>query len=364
MPASAARFAVNSPSNNRFSVFGRPLAALALAWVSLTSHASAGISGAGASLPAPAYQDWAKNFEASQKIAVNYESVGSGEGIRRISERLVDFGASDAALSADELKRRKLVQIPTLIGGIVPVVNLPGIGPNKLRLTGDVLARIYLGAINSWDHPDIKALNPALALPHQPIIRVVRSDGSGSTKGYTAYLSSASPKWAETVGSQSQPKWPAEVVGAKGSEGILDTVGKTSGALGYIGYNYVIKYKLAGMELRNRSGNFVAANEAGFSAAVSASGMADSVSTQANLIDQTGRVTWPITETTYVLFERQPTNEARTKLALRFFYWAFQQGDAMARGTGFIPLPTHIQARAVKMFSEIHDHQDAPLNFF
>jgi len=347
----------------RLALFHR-FALLSLAAMPLLGHGAPVVSGAGASLPAPVYQDWARNFQASQKIAVNYDSVGSGEGVRRISGKQVDFGASDAALSPEELKKRNLVQVPTLIGGIVPFVNIPGVGPNKLRLTGELLARIYQGAINFWDHPDLKAINPSLALPHQAIVRVVRGDNSGSTKAFTTYLSSASAKWAEAVGSQSQPKWPTEVVAAKGSEGVLDTVAKTPGALGYIGYNYVSKYKLAGVELRNRAGNFVVANEPGFAAAVTASGMADSVSTQANLIDQTGRYTWPITETTYVLFERQPRNEAQTKLALKFFYWAFQQGDDMARGTGFIPLPTHIQARAVKMFGEVHDSRDAPLNFF
>lgn len=345
-------------------VLSRWLSLLALAASPLTGLAGPSVSGAGASLPAPVYQDWAKSFLASQKIAINYDSVGSGEGVRRISEKRVDFGASDAALAPDELKKRNLVQVPTLIGGIVPFVNIPGVGPNKLRLTGELLARIYQGGINFWDHPDLKAINPGLALPHQAIIRVVRADNSGSTKAFTTYLSSASPKWAESVGSQSQPKWPAEVVAAKGSEGVLDTVAKTPGSLGYIGYNYVAKNKLAGVELRNRAGHFVVANEPGFAAAVTASGMADSVSTQANLIDQIGRYTWPITETTYVLFERQPRNEAQTKLALKFFYWAFQQGDDMARGTGFIPLPTHIQARAIKMFNEVHDSRDAPLNFF
>lgn len=328
------------------------------------SHASAQALGAGASFPAPVYKNWAKNFEASQKISVNYDSVGSGEGIKRIIGRMVDFGASDAALTADELEKNGLIQIPTLIGGIVPIVNLPGVGPSNLRLTGDLLAKIYLGKINTWDHPEIKAANPNVTLPHLPIVRVVRSDASGTTKGYTAYLSAASQQWAAGIGTQTLPKWPAAVVAEKGSEGVRDAVRKTPGALGYIGYNYVAKEKLAGVQLRNRAGRFVSASEAAFAEAVNASGMGDSVSGQVSLIDRDGQGTWPITETTYVLFERTPKNEERAKLALKFFFWAFQQGDAMARDTGFIPLPTHIQSRAVRLFSEVRDSRGAALNFY
>ncbi|HZX33741.1 MAG TPA: phosphate ABC transporter substrate-binding protein PstS, partial [Rhodocyclaceae bacterium] len=307
---------------------------------------------------------WAKGFEASQKIAINYDSVGSGEGVKRISGRLVDFGASDTALSNEELRKLGLIQIPTLIGGIVPVVNLPGVPAGSLRLTGDVLARIYLGKIGTWDHPDIRALNPGLSLPRLPIQRVVRSDNSGSTKSYTAYLAGASPQWAAAVGAQALPKWPADVVAAKGSEGVRDTVAKTPGALGYIGYNYVAKDKLNGVQLKNRAGRFVAAGEIAFAEAVNASGMRDSVSGPVSLIDREGAGSWPITETTYVLFERQPRDQERAKAALRFFYWAFQQGDDMARNTGFIPLPTQIQSRAVRLFSEVRDGNGGALNFF
>lgn len=330
--------------------------------VSGPGRASTEASGAGASFPAPVYKNWAKSFEASQKITIHYDSVGSGEGVRRISSRSVDFGASDSALSNEELRKLGLIQIPTLIGGIVPVVNLPGVG--GLRLTGDVLARIYLGRIGAWDHPDIRALNPGLSLPRLPILRVVRSDNSGSTKSFTAYLSSASSQWAAAVGAQGLPKWPAEVIAAKGSEGVRDAVSRTPGTLGYIGYNYVVKDRLNGVLLRNRSGRFVGAGEMAFAEAVNASGMRDSVSGPVSLIDREGAGTWPITETTYVLFERQPRDRERAKLALKFFFWAFQQGDEMARNTGFIPLPTQIQSRAVRLFSEVRDGSGSALNFF
>ncbi|HJW25406.1 MAG TPA: phosphate ABC transporter substrate-binding protein PstS [Rhodocyclaceae bacterium] len=339
-----------------------PLASLLLFAVSPLAHGNPQATGAGASFPAPVYRSWAKNFEASQKIAIAYESVGSGEGVRRIVGRAIDFGASDTALSAEELRKRGLIQIPTLIGGIVPVVNVPGAG--SLRLTGDVLARIYLGGIGSWDHADIKALNPHLQLPRQAIVRVVRSDESGSTKAFTAYLSGVSPQWAAAIGARGLPRWPAEVLAAKGSEGVRDAVRVTPGAIGYIGYNYVARDRLNSALLRNRAGRFVAPGEAAFAEAVRASGMADSVSGQVSLIDREGGGSWPITETTYVLFERSPKNEEGAKLALKFFFWAFQQGDDMARDTGFIPLPTPIQFRAVRLFSEVRDRKGAPLNFF
>lgn len=321
-------------------------------------------TGAGASFPAPVYKSWARNFAALQNIAIQYESIGSGEGIKRISEHAIDFGASDTAMSSEELKKLGLVQIPTLIGGIVPIVNIPGVGAGELRLNGDLLARIYLGEIKSWDHPEIKALNPRLQLPRLPIVPVVRSDNSGSTKTFTTYLSRSSPRWATDIGVHGLPAWPVGVAPAKGSEGVRDSVIKTSGSLGYIGYNYVTKDRLNGVQLKNRAGHFVRANEAAFAESVRASGMANAVSSQFSLIDQVGSGSWPITETTYVLFERVPKNPESTKLALKFFFWAFQHGDNMARDTGFIPLPPALQSRVVRLFNEVRDDRGSPLNFY
>jgi len=331
--------------------------------LSVSQAAYAQITGAGATFPAPVYTSWAAAYSKQAQVPVTYAGVGSGEGLKQIISGAVDFGASDAPLSAEDVAKHGLVQFPTLVGGIVPVVNLPGVKAGALRLDGEVLAQIFLGRITAWNAPQIQALNPNVKLPRLPIKRVVREESSGTTAGFTKYLAAASPEWAKELGSGLQVRWPGTVITGRGNDGVSAKVKENEGSVGYVGYNIAVKQELAYTQLRNRDARFVAPSEDAFAAAVRASGLSKNPQQIPSLIDQTGAATWPIAETTYILVPRNAKDAQRAKATMKFLYWVFLQGDDMANGTGFAPLPSQVQAKVVSLFREIRDADGKPIDY-
>jgi phosphate transport system substrate-binding protein len=320
------------------------------------------IKGAGASFPSSVYTSWAFSYSKERQSGVAYSPTGSTDGVKRMTAREVDFGASDIPMSDSDLKQNGLMQFPTLVGGIVPVVNLRGIGAGKLKLSGAVLADIYEGKITTWKDPRIVALNPGLDLPNRDIVRLVREESSGSTATFTGYLEKVSASWAKRVGSAAAVKWPASVVGAKGTDGMVKAVQETSGAIAYVSFDRVLREKLNFALLQNRNGQFVAPSEAAFQAAVKASDLGKSGNEDASLLDMAGTDVWPIADTTYVLVENAPKNASKSQAVLKFFYWAFLRGDEIISGTGFAPLPTAVQARVVRKLAEVRSSSGQPIN--
>jgi phosphate transport system substrate-binding protein len=299
---------------------------------------AADISGAGATFPYPIYAKWAEAYKAATGIGLNYQSIGSGGGIAQIKAKTVDFGASDKPLAPGELEAAGLTQFPTVIGGVVPVVNIPGIQPGQLVLDGKTLAAACLGTIQYWDDPAIKALNPGVNLPHQAIAIVHRSDGSGTNFIFTNYLSKKSPAWASQVGAATAVEWPAGI-GAKGNEGIAGNVKQTSGALGYVEYAYAKQNSLTYVRMINHDGVAVSPTAAAFQAASAKTDWAHSASFYVVLTDQAGHDAWPIAGATFILVYKQPQDTSRLKDVLKFFDWAYANGDALAQSLDYVPLP-------------------------
>jgi phosphate transport system substrate-binding protein len=317
-----------------------------------TAVIAATISGAGATYPFPIYSKWSSAYRAETGNALNYQSIGSGGGIKQIQSKTVTFGATDMPLSAAELTRFGLIQFPTVIGGVVPVVNVRGIAPGQLVLDGPTLANIYLGKILNWNDPAIKKLNPQLTIPSQPIIVVHRSDGSGTTFIFTNYLSKVSPEWKERAGGAVAVDWPVGI-GAKGNEGVAANVSKTLGALGYVEFAYAKQNRLGSTRMLNHDGKVVAPVAASFAA--SATG---AVWDQANgfgviLTDQPGAEAWPISGATFILVHKQPVDQAATREALKFFQWAYQKGDQMAAEMDFVPFPEAVEQKFISSWSQV-----------
>jgi phosphate transport system substrate-binding protein len=296
---------------------------------------TAEIVGAGATFPAAAYIKWADAYKTETGIGVAYQSNGSGAGVKQIMARTVTFAGTDVAISDGELREAGLVQWPMVLGGVVPIVNLEGVGQDSLILDGPTLAKIYLGEIKTWDDPAIRALNPSANLPSQPIAVVYRSDGSGTTFTFTSYLSSVSDPWVTKFGPRTAVEWPVGV-GAKGNVGIADAVARTKGAIGYVEYGYVKLAKLSSVKLVNRFGKAVGASTASMQAAIAASLTRNA---SPNPIHQAGPNVWPITSATYILMYRQPRDVAASNSALRFFAWALDKGGTMAEQLDYVPLP-------------------------
>jgi len=321
------------------------------------SMAEPGLSGAGSSAAAPVYKIWAAEYAKDHGEPLAYEPVGSGAGMARIRKREVDFGASDVIASKAELDKDGLVMFPTVITGVVPVVNLPHVAPNAMRLSGDVLARIFLGEITQWDAPELKALNPGLALPSQPIRLVVRADGSGTTYHFSDYLSRISPAWKQRFGVASRFDWPAGTMAVKGSAEVSKAVRATAGSIGYIDYNYVVDDGLAGVSMKNADGRFVVAGVEGFRDAVKNSAWFARGDFFAEINDAPGPRTWPITMGTYIAVPRIPAADGSTQRALRFVIWAYLHGDALARQAKFVPLPDKVQASAYREIARISNER-------
>jgi len=321
------------------------------------------VRGAGASFPSLVYTAWSFGYSKEKGHEVRYVSTGSGDGIKQMTDRTVDFGATDTPLSDAELKTNRLIQFPTMAGGIVPVVNIRGVTNGTLKLTGPVLADVMSGDITAWDDPRITALNPGLALPKTKVIRIAREDASGSTAILTQYLSQQNSAWASGTGVGRTVKWKGEVVLVKGSDELGAAVKATPGAIGYVSFDRVLRDGLVSVSLRNKAGNFMAPSEAAFQAAVKASSITKSASLTASLIDMPGSGVWPIVDLTYILLDASPKLADRSSASARFFYWAFLKGDPLISGSGFAALPTEVQAAVVRKLGEIKPADGKPLNF-
>jgi phosphate transport system substrate-binding protein len=341
--------------------FRRVALAAALAAGAAGAAAALDISGAGATFPYPLYAKWADAYKKATGNGLNYQSIGSGGGIKQIKARTVTFGASDQPLKADELEAAGLIQWPQAIGGIVPVLNLDGVASSELVLDGKTLAGIFLGEIESWDDAAIKKLNPTTKLPSQPIAVVHRSDGSGTTFNFTNYLSKASPDWRSKVGEASAVEWPVGI-GAKGNEGVASNVANTKGSIGYVEYAYAKQNKLAYAKLVNRDGKIVAPTTSAFQAAASSADWANAPGFYQILTDQPGAQSWPITAATFILLPKQPRDPAAAAEALKFFGWAFASGGKAAEELDYIPLPASVAALVEKSWAaNVRDAEGKPL---
>lgn len=299
------------------------------------------INGAGASFPYPIYAKWAATYKAQTGIRVNYQSIGSGGGIRQITAKTVDFGASDAPLQPEELDKAGLMQFPMVIGGVVPVMNLAGIKPGEIRLTGELLADIYLGKITKWNDPALRQHNPEVDLPDQAITVVHRSDGSGTTWMFTNYLSKVSSNWAQAVGNHSAVQWPTGV-GGKGNEGVASYVGRINGSIGYVEYAYALQNKLTYARLRNRTGHDVSPSIQSFQAAAAGADWRNAPGFYMVLTDQPGAESWPISGASFILMHREQAKPAAGKAALEFFDWAYRQGAEQAVELDYVPIPESV----------------------
>jgi len=300
------------------------------------------ISGAGATFPYPVYAKWAEAYSQGTGIHMNYQSIGSGGGIKQIQAKTVDFGASDAPLEAKDLDAHGLMQFPTVMGGVVPVVNLPGIKPGELKLSGQALADIYLRQIKKWDDPAIVKLNPGLKLPSTAITVVHRSDGSGTTWIFTNYLSKVSPTWASKVGNDKAVAWPNGEVGGKGNEGVASFADRIKGAIGYVEYAYALQNKMTYVLLQNRAGKFVAPSSESFQAAAANADWAHSDGFYMVLTDQLGAESWPITGATFILVYKTQDHPETGAAVLKFFDWAYANGDSMAEQLDYVPMPDSV----------------------
>jgi len=305
-----------------------------------TTAFAADITGAGASFPFPIYAKWAAVYKGVSGTGLNYQSIGSGGGIAQIKAKTVAFGATDKPLTVKELTAAGLTQFPTVIGGVVPVVNVPGIKPGQLTLDGPTLAAIYQGKVARWDDAAIKKLNPGVNLPSKAISVVHRSDGSGTTFIFATYLSRVSADWKSEVGADTAIDWPTGI-GAKGNEGVAGNVAQISGAIGYVEYAYAKQNHLAHVKLRNKAGQATEPTVEAFRAAASNADWAGAANNSFYiiLVDQPGAASWPITATTYILVYKNPPDQAATAETLKFFKWSLEKGDQLALGLDYVPLP-------------------------
>ena len=332
---------------------------VAAAMFASAAFAQKEIRGTGATFPSIIYSTWAIGYAKEKGVAVKYASTGSGEGIRGISAREVDFGATDISLSELELQKAGLIQFPTVAGGIVPVVNLPGTSAKSLKLTGALLADIFSGKIKAWNDAKIAALNDGVKLPTLKITRVVREDSSGTTEAFTTYLAISSADWVGNVG----PKvtWGNDAVAVKGNDAIAESVKSTSGAISYVSFDRVAKFGLNAIALRNKAGKFVSASESTITAAVRGSSLRTDL--RASLIDVSAADAWPLVGATYILIVASPKAASDASRILKFFYWAFLKGDDIVRGTGFAPLPPEVQARVVRLLGDVKSQDRLPIDY-
>jgi phosphate transport system substrate-binding protein len=315
--------------------------AVGLGAMSFGAHAQQ-ITGAGSSFAAPIYGKWGDASSGATGLKLNYQAVGSGAGINQINNRTVDFGASDMPVAADQLTAHKLMQFPTVIGGVDIIVNIPGVKPNELKLTGAVLADIYLGKITKWNDKEIAELNPTLKLPGTAIASVHRADGSGTTFVFTDYLGMQSPEWKSKIGSSTSVSWP-NGAGAKGSDGVAGTVRQIQGGIGYVESAYAEQNHLTTTMMKNKAGKFVAPNMASFAAAAASADWSKVQNFAIDLNDQPGAESWPIESATFVLLPTDPKDVAQSAAVKKFFDWGFSKGGDIATQLLYIPLPASVQ---------------------
>lgn len=336
------------------------LCPLTLSLVHAQGRAAPPLEGAGATFPAQIYQQWADHYRQARSVELRYQPTGSGDGIRQISERKVALAGTDSPLLPDELGKRRLMQVPTVAGAVVPVVNL-GAG-RSLQLTGEVLADLFAGRIPRWNDPRVAALNPGLRLPDLPVRRIVRADKSGTTDAFSRYLALTSPGFASEVGASQLPKWPGQVLAADGNGGVVKLLGSTAGGITYTSYDRAKKDGLAMVRLKNAAGQWAEASERSITEALRASDVHRKGEDTASTLNMPGGGSWPITVVTFLLFDAAPApGDVRTVEALRFVYWAFQQGDRLVQDTGFVPLPIALQARLAARLSAVRFTDGQPL---
>lgn len=299
-------------------------------------------TGAGATFPAPVYASWSQAYRTTTGNELNYQAIGSGGGIRQIKAKTVDFGASDKPLTAAELEQAGLMQFPTVIGGVVPIVNIPGIRPGAIKVSGALLAEIYMGHITRWNDPQIARANPGLRLPPLPITVVHRSDGSGTSFIFTSFLARKNGNWAKSVGASDSVNWPVGL-GGKGNDGVAAFVKQTTGSIGYVEYAYARKVGVPYLLVQNAAGRFPLPNAAAFAAAAASAPWGRSPGNYVLLIDQPGANAWPISGATFILVYKHPANPARTANVLRFFDWAYKVGDKAAASLDYVPLPLAVK---------------------
>ncbi|MCW5746603.1 MAG: phosphate ABC transporter substrate-binding protein PstS [Alphaproteobacteria bacterium] len=315
-----------------------PAVALTLGLGLAGAASAADITGAGATFPYPVYAKWAEAYKQQTGTGLNYQSIGSGGGIKQIKSKTVDFGASDMPLPPADLEKDGLTQFPTVMGGVVPVYNLPGIEPGAIKLTGALLADIYLGSVAKWNDPAIAKLNPGVKLPDQPITVVHRSDGSGTTFIFTNYLSKVSAKWKSEIGEGTAVKWKTGI-GGKGNEGVAGYVKNTTGAIGYVEYAYAVQNKLSYTQLQNKAGKFVKPESTAFQAAAANADWSSAPGFALLLTEQPGDASWPITGATFILMHKKPADPTRAADVLKFFDWAYAKGDKLAEDLHYVPMP-------------------------
>jgi phosphate transport system substrate-binding protein len=315
------------------------LLAILLAAVSITAHAS-DITGAGATFPYPIYFKWAEGYKQATGKSLNYQSIGSSGGIRQINARTVDFGATDAPVSGENLDKMGQIQFPAIIGGTVPIVNLDGFKPGELRITGPVLADVFLGNITKWNDSKLIALNPGKSLPNENITIVHRADGSGTTFNWTDYLATVSPEWLAKVGRGPAVKWPAAAsVGGKGNEGVAANVNRIKGSIGYVEYAYVKQNKLTFLQLQNKAGRWVSPDDVTFAAAADGADWFSVPGMGVSIVDQRNPNAWPVSSASFIIMYKEPKSKATSDEVLKFFDWAFKNGKKDAMDLDYVPLP-------------------------
>ena len=339
----------------------RTLLAAAGLGLALGTSFAQDVTGAGATFPAPIYAKWADAYNKATGARINYQSVGSGAGIKQIKSKTVDFGASDMPLKDDELAKEGLIQFPTVIGGVVPVVNIKGITPGQIRMTGQVLGDIYLGKITKWNDPALTALNPGVPLPDAAIAAVRRADGSGTTFIFTNYLSKVNPEWKAKVGEGTAVNWPTGA-GGKGNEGVSAFVQRLPNSIGYVEFAYAKQNKMSYVLMQNKDGQFVRPDDPAFKAA--AAGAEWDKSFYQILTDQPGKESWPISGATFILMHKAQDKPVNASNSLKFFDWAYNNGDQMADDLAYVPLPANVKDLVRKTWSaSLKDAAGKPIAF-
>jgi phosphate transport system substrate-binding protein len=338
----------------------KALVAAAGATLLCASVQAAQISGAGATFPNPIYAKWAEAFKAKTGVAINYQSIGSGGGIKQIKSKTVDFGASDMPLKPSELDEAGLIQFPTVMGGVVPVINVEGIEAGKLRLSGPILAEIYLGKITKWNDPKIAAMNKGVSLPNQAIAVVYRSDGSGTTFIFSHYLSEVSGEWKAKVGENTALEWPTGI-GGKGNEGVAANVIRTAGSIGYVEYAYAKQNKMAYAQMMNKDGQVVSPTSETFQAAAANADWEHTPGYAVLLTNQPGAKSWPITGATFILMYKKQDKPDSAKAVLQFFDWAYKNGGQLAESLDYVPMPAKVVAMVEKTWSGLTGADGKPV---
>jgi len=340
----------------------RIIAVAGLLAATILPAAAMDISGAGATFPYPVYAKWADAYKKETGVGLNYQSIGSGGGIKQIEARTVTFGATDAPLKGDDLDKNGLVQFPMVMGGIVPVVNIAGVKAGDLVIDGPTLAKIFMGDIKTWDDPAIKKLNPGVNLPAQAIAVVHRSDGSGTTFNFAYYLAQVSPDWSKNVGFNTSVEWPVGI-GAKGNEGVSQNVSQTNGSIGYVEYAYALQNKMTYTKMMNKDGKTVSPTSDAFQAAAANADWSSVPGYGVILANQPGATSWPMTAATFILVPKQPPDPAAATEALEFFAWAYTKGGKMAEELDYVPMPQKVVGSIQAMWAKyITDTSGKPLH--